>query len=177
MSKIEIPLNNNKVILLMVASVVFFVLGLFMILSPEQFSTFDDDDGYMVILVGILSLLLGGAGAYYSYKMFSEQKVGITIDQSGITDYSNSSSVGFIPWADITDIQSKEDKVTQYLLIMVKNPEAYLDKASTTQRMILKEKLKLYATPISIITTVLKCNFEELEKAVLEQFNEYQNKN
>jgi len=66
---------------------------------------------------------------------------------------------------------------TQFLLIRLTNPEAYLNKANLLQKRMMKANNRMYGTPISISSNTLKCSFFELEQMVSQAIAERQQGN
>ena len=57
--------------------------------------------------------------------------------------------------------------------VYVKNPNKFIESSSGFKKKIMIANNKMYGTPISITSNTLKCNFDELEKIVLEFYNFY----
>ena len=126
----------------------------------------------MIIISGILSVLFFGIAGVYAMKKLFVKRIGLTIDQNGIIDNTNASSVGLIKWEDITDIKTGQIASTKFLLIYISNPEFYLEKIKGFKRKILEGNNRMYGTPITITSSTLKCKFSDLEKLVKDKFNE-----
>ena len=86
----------------------------------------------------------------------SSQKVpGLVINDDGLTDNSNILSVGFISWADITEISlAKGDFNRDMFVIKVRNPQDYLTK-SVRYAASLQYQFKHFGSPIVINPVVL----------------------
>jgi len=165
-NKIEIPLNKDKIILLIIASAIFVILAIWMLIDEFQ--------GGSVInqIIAVSGIILFGITGFYGIKTLSNKKTGLIIDENGITDYSNASSVGLIEWDDIVEINVKEDMSAKILLIMVKNPEKYIEKAENKIiKRILKANTEINKTPVSINPTTLRCSFDDLERLLKREFN------
>ncbi len=123
--------------------------------------------------MGTLSVAFFGAcGIYGMIKLF-DQKYGLIINKDGITDNTNASSVGLINWADISSIETKQVMSTKFLLIFIKNPHIYLNRTTGLKRKLLQANMNMYGTPLSIIANSIKCNFDDLEKLINANFNEF----
>jgi hypothetical protein len=170
MNKIEIPLSKTKLLLGLGGSALFVVLGLYFLTTmADQQTSFNP-----AILkgVGIASILFfGGTGIYGIKKMF-DKTIGLTIDENGIFDNTNASSVGLIKWTDITAIKTEQVASTIFLLIYTANPNFYLDKEKGVKRRLLEGNNRMYGTPLSITSNTLKYNFNELEKIINDRFYE-----
>ena len=168
---IEIPLNKIKIILTLIGAIAFIIFGFFFITRPESFVTSFIRSPEMVRIAGIAAVLVFGLCAVFiSIKLF-DKKVGLRIDENGITDNSSPTSVGLIDWADIQGIQPIQIASTKMLLIMTGNPEKYIDRAKNAfSKYALKSNLKYYGTPISVFPNSLKIKFEDLENLLINEF-------
>ena len=161
MNKIEIPLSKSKLIFGIGGSILFVVLGyyLFTTIADEQtrFNT------AFVKGVGIAGILFFGATGVYGFKKMFDNSVGLTIDENGIIDNTNATSIGLIKWSDITEIRTEQVMSTKFLLIFTNNPNGILEKVSGMKRKLMAGNMKMYGTPLSITSTTLKYNFDDLE--------------
>ncbi len=56
---------------------------------------------------------------------------------------------------------------TKFLLIHVRNPEEYIDKArGGVKAKLMHSNMQMYGTPLSITSNTLKCSFDELERLI-----------
>jgi len=110
---------------------------------------------------------------YIFYKAF-DQKPGLVINEKGITDNSNFTSVGLIEWSQIKGIRMAQVMSNRFVLIDVVNPEKYLQESSKFKASLMKSNLKIYGTPITITSNSLRCNFNELEKLLQEALSKYE---
>jgi hypothetical protein len=171
MSKIEIPLSKTKTLLTICGALLFVIAGFYLFTIAGQ------QTRYYPIVVKIVSLVailfFGAAGAVCIKKLF-DKNIGLMIDENGIFDNTNASSIGLIEWNDITDIRTEKVQSTKFFLIYIKNPEKYLNKANVVKRKLMKGNNKMYGTPLSITSNSLKCKFSYLEKIINNSFTEQQ---
>jgi hypothetical protein len=164
MNKIEIPLSKTKLLLGIGGSILFVVLGLYFITTmADQQTRFNPT---IVKGVGVTSILFFGATGVYGIKKMFDKKIGLTIDESGIFDNTNASSVGLIKWTDITAIKTEQVASTKSLLIYTSNPDFYLDKVKGFKKKLMEGNNRMYGTPLSITSNTLKYNFNDLEKLI-----------
>jgi len=172
--KIEIPLSKNKLLLGIGGSLLFVILGIWLFLNAGNFheNSFRSLSNPIVAKgIGVLSILFFGAIGIFGLKKLFDKKVGLTIDSKGITDNSNGSSVGLIEWNDITDIMTNQVMSTKFLLVIVKNPEKYIEKTNSRMKAkLMRSNMKMYGTPLSISPNTLKYDFEKLEQLILTEF-------
>lgn len=170
MNKIEIPLSKAKILLTIGGSILFVVLGHYFITTmADQQTRFNPTH---VKGVGIVSVLFFGATGIYGIKKMFDNNVGLTIDDKGIIDNTNASSIGLIKWEDITEIKTEQVMSTKFLLIFTKDPDGILEKVRGIKRKLMAGNMKMYGTPLSITSTTLKYNFNDLEKLLKTRLDE-----
>ena len=177
--KIEIPLSKNKLLLGIGGSILFIILGIWLLLNADSFQEHSFTllrNPLIVKGIGILGILFFGATGIFGFKKMFDKKVGLTIDSNGITDNSNASSVGLIEWSDITNIITKQVMSTKFLLINVNDPEKYIRKAKSGMKAkLMRSNMKMYGTPLSITSSTLKYDFKKLEKLMQTEFKSNKN--
>jgi len=107
--------------------------------------------------------------AYLIITQSSRTKPGLIIGEQGITDYSTVTSIGFIPWSDITSVQESADTFRRKLIILiVKNPDVYINKASM-MRESLQVRYQEFGSPIVIATGNLEYDPQVLVSTIKRQ--------
>lgn len=172
MKEIIIALDKKKLILLLFAGVVFTFFSFWFILKPSDFVNFITRSQNIVFIAGILGLIVFGLGSVLLFFKLFDNKPGLIINEKGIIDNSSSSSIGFIKWSDITKISQKKVVSTKFLLVEIRNPQEYIEKAHQIKKFLLKQNLNTYGTPITLTSVGLQCSFEELEQLILESYNQ-----
>ena len=176
MNRIEIPLSKTKMLLILFGATGFVVLGTLFIFNPDKFVSPIMRNPEIIRIAGIASVLFFGAvGIYGTRKMF-DKNVGLTIDGSGIIDNTNATSIGLIKWSDIKEIRTEQVMSTKFLLIFTNDPNAILEKVGGIKRKLMEANYRMYGTPLSITSSTLKYNFNDLEKLLIERLNEHQEK-
>ncbi len=120
-NRIEIPLSKKKIFLLVLAGIGFVIGGIWIASNPERFipNIFRINNPEIIRIGGIVGILFFGVAGFNGIKKLFDKKIGLTIDSNGITDNSNSSSIGLIEWNDITKIRTKQVMSTKFLLINI----------------------------------------------------------
>jgi len=170
MNKIEIPLSKTKLLFGIGGSILFVVLGLYLFTTIADHQTRFNPT--LVKVAGIAGILFFGATGIYGVKKVFDNNVGLTIDDNGIVDNTNASSIGLIKWADITEIRTEQVMSTKFLLIFTKDPNGILEKVSGIKRKLMAGNMKMYGTPLSITSSTLKYNFNDLEKLLKDRLYE-----
>lgn len=160
--EIIIPLSKTKMILLLLAAIVFVALGIWFVMSPETFVDEGEPTGFITFMGG-LSIAFFGVGSILIFRKLFDTKPGLVINKEGILDNSSAASVGLIKWEDIIGFAIVEVSGQKIILPQVKNPEAYLDRqASTIKKKMMSMNYKLYKTPLSITANALKYKTDDL---------------
>ena len=177
MTEIKIPFSKKKKLLMLLGAAIFVLLGVLFVTSPGNFTSPFHQNMVLIRLVGLSSgVFFGGCAIYGTIKPF-DNKYGLIINNEGIIDNTNASSIGLINWADILSIKIENVISTRFLLIFIKNPENYINRAKGLKRKLLYTNMKMYGTPISIISNSIKFNFDDLEDLIKTNLNEYQKNN
>jgi hypothetical protein len=167
MNKIEIPYSKIKLTIGTIFSFLFVVGGYFMLFSiNDEYFLYN----LFIKTFGIIGMLFFGTTFVYSIVKLFDNRPGLTMDDNGIIDNSNMSSIGFINWMDIKEIKIWDYKSTSFLLIFLYDNDKYINKAKGLKRKLMKGNYKKYKTPISIISNTLDCNFDELAKVIKDKF-------
>lgn len=174
--KIEIQLSKIKILLLLLVAAIFVILGGFFILNPEQFATHRFRSPEIIRIVGIVAVAFFGLCLVLITKKLFDNKIGLTLDQKGITDNTNAASVGLIEWTDITGIRTVQVASTKILMLDTDQPHKYIDRAKNgISKRALKANHKMYGSPLSIISNSLKINYRDLEQLIKTEFEKRKN--
>jgi len=174
MNKIEIPLSKTKILLAVAGSMLFVVLGIYFITTMADQQTLLNPT--LVKGIGFASIFFFGTTGVYGIKKMFDTQVGLTIDDHGIVDNTNATSIGLIEWDQITEIRTEKVMSTKFLLIFTKDPNRILEKVSGVRRKLMFANMKMYGTPLSITSTTLKYDFNELEKLLKIRLKEQREK-
>lgn len=175
MNSIEIPFSKWKLLLAVVASALFVVLGVFLLFvwSEEAGSS---SPLAKKITGGILILFFGAVSAFGFVKMLSK-KCALLINDEGICDNTTASSFGLIKWDNVTGFKIEEMMSRKYLVIQVNNGEEMLEKSKGMLRKTMKMNFSMYLTPYAIPSTVINYKLEELVDLLEKQLAERQKVN
>lgn len=174
MEIIRIKKNLTKIILLLIGSVIFGVLCLNMFLDPDKYVSFVFRSTLFVKFFGLTGSVLTFIGIVLIAFKNIKNNYGLLITEDGIIDNSSVGSIGLILWKDVKKMRQRKFMSTQFLLIDVRNPNEYLDKAKNKFILsLLKSNLRMYGTPLAISSVALKCNFNELETILNDNYKIY----
>jgi len=101
MEKIEIPLSKTKLLFGIGGSILFIFAGIWLFTHSNDFQNLSLRilrNTTVIKTVGIAGILFFGATGIYGIKKMLGNNVGLTIDDNGIIDNTNASSIGLIKW-------------------------------------------------------------------------------
>jgi len=169
---VEIPLSKGKMVFLILGSLLFVVLSVFMFLNAEGMLTRRINNPFIIRIIAIIGILFFGLILISVIKKIMSNESGLTINNEGIWDNSSGVSVGMIKWTDIIGIRKVKASGVNFILIDVNNPDYYINNAKgRIKRLAMKANTRKYNTPISISTAGLKISFKELEKLIKQEYN------
>lgn len=172
--QIEIQLSKSKMIMTFLGSLMFVGLGIWFLTNPPQSDHWLFGNSIVIFIAGIVSVLFFGLVAVTIFRKFSDKKPGLIINKQGIIDNSSGVSAGLISWEDIQGIKITQVMSQKFLMIIVRNPEEYLDKvANPIKRNTMRMNYKTYGSPISISSNALQTDFDDLHKLLIDKMNEY----
>jgi len=175
-NKIEIPLSKLKIGLLFIGAILFVILGIQFIVSPEEWISSKLKSPELLRILGIITVsFFGICGLFIGKKLFDTQ-IGLTINDEGITDNTNATSIGLIEWDDIIGIERIDIASTKILVIITDKPDKYISRAKNgLSKRAMKANHKMYGSPLSIISNSLKMKFSELDELVVSEFEKKKN--
>ena len=170
--RIEIPLSKGKLIIILLLSIIFFAIGLWFIISPPEMKNSNFDIPTLFWVSGVALILFFGFCGVVIIKKLRDKTPGLIIDKSGIIDNSRGIPAGHIPWKDIVQIKSMKVFTQNFLIIIVRHPDIYINRQTKAPlKKAMEFNNKNYGSPITISESSLKCNFKELEKILQTEFN------
>ena len=165
---ISIPLSKGKLLLSILGAFAFVAIGFWFVLAPPS-RTGSSLESTLLMVLGLVAILFFGGIAILVIRKLFDSRPGLIIDEQGLNDNSGGLSAGQILWQDIENFQALQIQRQRLILVLVKNPQDYIDRQSNGwKRKLMAMNYRQYGTPISISTNGLKISFAEL-LAMLEQ--------
>jgi len=168
MKPIKIGVDYFKMAYLLLVAVGFIAIGVFFFNSwiPTD-STFD----IFFQFVGAISMLFFGLVLVSMVKRMITGRLGLTINDEGIIDYTNGTSVGLIKWEDIKKIDSFSYVGQSFIRVFVKNPEAYANKSGNIfERFFRRQNERFFKSGIQISANTLAIPHSDLFYLIKEEF-------
>ena len=176
-NKIEIPLSKAKLFFGLAGSLLFVILGIWLITNAHNIGEESMLSNPMTRkAIGVMNIIFFGATGIIGLKKLFDKSPGLTIDENGIIDNSHGGSLGLIEWSDIKEISTQGMMGTKFLLLHVYNPDKYIDRAQgRVKKKVAQANMKMYGTPFSIVSNTLKYDFGKLEALVNAEWEKYKN--
>ncbi|UUV22575.1 STM3941 family protein [Paenimyroides aestuarii] len=172
--QIEIPLSKTKMTRTFIGSIIFVILGVWFLVNPPELNNPILGNSVVIYVIGLLSIVFFGFIGIMIFRKLFDKKAGLIINQDGIIDNTSGLSIGFIPWSEIQEISSTQVMNQKFISIVLKNPEAFMEKISNPiQKNAMKMNYKTSDSPISISSNALKTDFNKLFNLLKEKMNEY----
>lgn len=176
--RIIIKLSRKKMVLALLGSFLFVILGIWMVVKHQEIDPSFLKFPLAILIVGILSILFFGFIAIIIIKKLSSQSDGLIISPEGITDNSSGISAGFIPWTEITAITETSYAGQASVVIVIKNPEEFIaSQKSSFKRKVMSANYKSFGAAVSISANSLKTTHKNLKQILVEKLTEYNRMN
>jgi hypothetical protein len=171
--QIEIQLSKIKLLLVLIGSLTFVALGLWLVISqPTIHVDSSTVDLIRLFIAGWLSIIFFGLCTLLSIRKLADNRPGLTINDIGITDNSSGISCGQIHWSDILNISVLKIQRQKFIMLQVKNPEDYINRqTSKFKRKMLKMNFNKFGSPLSISSNGLKISFNDLHKLLVDSYD------
>ncbi|MFQ3175000.1 MAG: hypothetical protein ACI8W0_002131, partial [Flavobacterium sp.] len=101
MEKIEIYSSKKKSVLMLIASLIFVIGGIYMFMDAENFTSYRARSPIFTRGVGIMSVLFFGLGIYVSIRQLITNQLILIIDKTGINVSPKKSPSERIEWKSI----------------------------------------------------------------------------
>ena len=176
MEQIKISLNKTKILLWLLFFAATAWFSVLVALDPHRFVTLRYSSPEFIFIAGIVgALLFGFAVVFFLYQLF--EKARLIISREGIAG-SSVSLPKFLSWSDIEGIKKgrkiESEVVQTFIVIMVKNPEHYIDKTTNSfEKKTMVSNYSTYGSPIAISADGLTMKSDDLYNLLLEKMREY----
>ncbi|GAB3931138.1 STM3941 family protein [Mucilaginibacter myungsuensis] len=168
MKTIEIPLSKVKIVLLILGSIIFVALGVWL-WSIADVQT--RRPPIIAKMVGGACVIFFGACLGIGVKTFFDKRPGLIINEDGLQIFSSFSKSTFVSWEHITGMGEMIVHRTKLVLIFIDNVEEVIAaQQNKWSQKLMRANANMSGTPVSISSNVLKISHKELmntlEKAI-----------
>lgn len=126
---------------------------------------------------GLAIVLFGGAAVFFAGRLFGRGP-GLVLDREGIIDNSTYSSVGRIPWSEISGVRVARPpayrnslygpalQVPRFLVIEVRDPRQFIDRSNPLKRWFLRANAAGLGSPVAISPASVHIDTDELAQYI-----------
>ena len=176
METIEIYSSKKKSLLLLIGSIAFVALGVWLLIEADNLTGWRARNPIFTRGIGIASILFFGLGIFVGIKRLIKSEIALIIDQKGLNVNPKKSLTEFINWTDINGFQEIKIQSTRIVIIEVKNYEYWLDKeTSGFRRKLMQFNINNYNSPFNIASAGLDISSDRLIETLNKYFNRYKN--
>lgn len=177
MDRIEIYTSKKKSILLLIGSIVFVALGVWLLLEADNLTGWRAKNPIFASGIGIASILFFGLGIFVGIKRLIKSEIALIIDPIGLNVNPKKSVTEFIKWDKILGFEEIKIQSTRILIIGVKDPEYWLEKESSAiRKKMMQFNINNYNSPFNIAASGLDISSNELNEKLNSYFEKYKNK-
>ena len=165
MSPIVISLSKKKLIKSLVGSVIFVIIGIWMLMTQPETSNPVSNDSFVKNGAATICVLFFGALIFLFIGKLRDKSYGLTIDDKGFHDNSSATSVGTVLWGDIEGFMKIKVIRQEMLVVYVNNPDHYIERETKGWvKKTRKHNFSQYGSPIIISAHALNCSLDDLKK-------------
>jgi hypothetical protein len=160
--QIIIPTSRKFIVLALLGSILFVVIGIFMVNSEptrKYSSTF-------LQTWGVIGIAFFGLTTMYCLRKLLDTKPGLIVDENGIWNNSSIISNHTIQWSELKGTSLKKIGNEKILFLYFKDDKGFVLKFNFIERFLMRLNLSLYNSPIGISTRSLKYDVEKLNRQI-----------
>jgi hypothetical protein len=127
--------------------------------------------------IGIVGAIFFGACAVFCLVRLVSRRPGLVIDQEGIIDSTSYSSVGRVPWSQITGATVTSLPTFQRSLIFrippprimvieVREPQLFLARGNWLQQLLRRGSVGMLGSPVVLPGSVLRADLDDLARRI-----------
>ena len=167
----EIYTSRKKNIFLLFLSLLFLAAGIYFVLHGEEIAA-GKRSPLLVQGIGIAAIAFALLTLFFIIKNLLNKRWVLWANPEGL--YLRIRNELFIPWQEITGFEVFEVRGSKSVLIMLKDPQAYIAKEkSPFLRKMMQWNLRLCGTSVSISSSTMQISHKELLALLIEYWNKY----
>ncbi|MGH1519864.1 STM3941 family protein [Chryseobacterium sp. JK1] len=176
MDRIEIYSSKKKSLRLLIGSIVFVVLGFWLLLDAESFISWRARNPIFIQGVGIVSILFFGLGLFIGIKRLIKSELILIIDPKGLNINPRKSATEFVKWSEINGFEEIKIQRTRIVIVGVKNPKYWLNKETNGfKRKLMQFNINSYNSPFNIAASGLDITSDKLIETLNNYYDRYKN--
>jgi hypothetical protein len=176
MNRIEIYTSKKKSILMLIGSIIFVVLGIWLLMNAYNFTGWKARNPILTQGIGVISIIFFGLGIFIGVKRLIKSELALIIDSKGLNVNPKKSLNEYIEWKDVLGFREIKIQSTRILIIGVKNPDQWIEKETNSiRRKLMQFNLSNYDSPFNIAAASLDISYKELNDKLNSYLKKYKN--
>ena len=168
----NIALSKAKIIGLLAGSILFVLVGIVLVLrDPAEIAAGGGrySNPAIVHTAGWLGIGFFGLCAVFITRKLFDHAPGLRLSAAGLYDNASGISAGLIPWSDIAGFAPYQVSGQHMVVILLKDPEPYIERGSAFRRKLNRVNYKMCGSPVVISANALRTKLPELQ-ILLDQY-------
>ena len=167
MEKIEIYSSKKKSFLLLISSLLFVAVGVWMFINAENLTGFRLRSPILLKVIGIISVLFFGIGIYVSIKQLITNQLLLIIDGEGINVNPKKINSKSIEWKNIDGFSELKIQSQKLIIIHVNNSDFWIEnEKNQLRKKLMKFNFNNYGSPFNLSANSMQINYAELMKVL-----------
>jgi len=176
MDKIEIYTSKKKSFLLLICSIVFVVIGIWLVIEADNLTGWKARNPLLTRGIGMASIIFFGLGTFVGIKRLLKSELALIIDENGLNLSPKKSLSEFIKWNDIVSFEEIKIHSTRILIVHVKNSQYWLAKETNSiKKKLMQFNINTYDSPFNIASSGLDISSAELNEKLNHFLNKFKN--
>jgi hypothetical protein len=174
MEKIEIYSSKKKSFLLLIASLLFVIGGIYMFMNAENMTSLRHRNPLFIKSAGIASILFFSLGIYVGIKQLLSNQLILIIDRKGVNVNPKKSLTECLEWKNINGFSELKIQSQKFVIIDVDNSDYWIEKEENgIRKKLMKFNVNNYGSPFNLSANSMQMNYAELMKTLNENLNKY----
>lgn len=174
MGKIEIYSSKKKSFLLLIASLLFVIGGIWMFIDAENLASYRERSPIFLKGIGIISVLIFGFGIYVSIKQLVKNQLLLVVDKKGVNINPRKSASESIKWENIDGFSELKIQSQKLVIIQVNNSDYWIEnEKNQIRKKLMKFNFNNYGSPFNLSANSMQINHVELIKVLSENLEKH----
>lgn len=176
MERIEIYSSKKKSFLLLIGSIAFVALGIWLLLDADNLTGWRAGNPIFTRVIGIALILFFVLGIFIGMKRLIKSEIALIMDHQGLNLNPKKSLTEYLLWSEITGFEVVKIQSKRIVIIGVKNPDYWLDKEkSGVRRKLMQVNINNYNSPFNIAAFGLEIDSDKLIEKLNKYYDRYKN--
>lgn len=160
---IIIKTNKKSIIIGLIGSLVFIIVGLFMITKPDSIGRYSES---IIQTCGIIGNLFFGLTSIYLTKKIYDKKAGLIMDKSGLVINTSIISKHSIKWDELRGTDLTKIGKEKILFLYLNDSKGFIKKFNPIEQFLMRLNLSIYGSPNGISMRSINYDIDKLTRQI-----------